>query len=221
VSSPWRLVALSELIVLQPAAADQPPAAVPQADHSFAEAAAPAPTPEPEPETAAGAHDVCFSSPAGNVAASVPNAFLGFFQFRFLSSSSFLGLTISCVPVSPSCSISRAVGRWLGCRRGRGSVVSVEVRAPFGTYCPTAPRRRSVRGGAPGDLPGLQAPVCGDALGPVQARLLLRDLPLQPGRQDILLHLRRRSPFVDKESMELIRLLEGVICIYIRYGVVH
>ncbi|KAM0895772.1 hypothetical protein ACQ4PT_023594 [Festuca glaucescens] len=67
VSSPWRLVALSELIVLQPAAADQPAAAVAQANHSSAEAVAPAPTPAPAPapETAACAPDVCFSFPAG------------------------------------------------------------------------------------------------------------------------------------------------------------
>ncbi|KAM0859298.1 hypothetical protein ACQ4PT_047297 [Festuca glaucescens] len=65
VSSPWRLVVLSELIVLQPAAADQPAAAVAQADHSSAEAVVPAPTLAPALETAACAHDVCFSFPAG------------------------------------------------------------------------------------------------------------------------------------------------------------
>jgi hypothetical protein len=78
----------------------------------------------------------------GNLAL-VPSSFLGFFTFCFPSStrgSPFLGsqfvswtdnLLRICVS---SCSVSRAVGWWLGCRRGKRSVVFREV-----------PRRRSTR----------------------------------------------------------------------------
>jgi hypothetical protein len=176
-------------------AADQPGAAEAQADHSFAEAAAPAgPAPaeadhsfaeaEAEAEAAAPAPAPAeadhSSLPAGNVA-SVPNSLLRFFQF-LIQFVSWIDNVLS------SCSVSRAVGRWLSCRQGRGSVVSVEVLAPFRAYRSTAP-------GARGDLQGLQALDSGDAPGPLQAHLPLRDLPPQPARQDILLGLPRRSPF--------------------------
>jgi hypothetical protein len=95
-------------------------------------------------------------SARGNLAL-VPSSFLDSLQFVFLSSSSFLGLqfvswtdNLLRVCVS-SCSVSRAVRWWHGCRRGRRSVVSVEARGPLRAYRAAARRRRSATsGGATG-----------------------------------------------------------------------
>lgn len=70
----------------------------------------------------------------------------------------------------------------------------MEIREPLRPDRATAPRPPSADG-ARRDLQGLPALDRDDPPGPLQARLLLRALPLQPVRQDMLLGLRRRPPF--------------------------
>lgn len=122
----------------------------------------------------------------GNLASVPKSQFVSWIPVRFLSSPLFLGLqfvswTDNTSPCISSWPVSRVAGWWLGCRRGKGSVVSVEVREPLRAYRATAPRPRSADG-ARRDLQGLPTLDSDDPPGPLQARLLLRALPLQPVR---------------------------------------